>query len=163
MEPVTQKKTVDRVVLGLEQAEKIDAFVDMLKTRFSGMLKPSRADIVNFLIDKHDANLSETELMDLKSRLYSEVRFISWALSQLRQAKQKGIKMTLDDLRAQADHATQAPRRGRKLKNNGEMAPSQFTSPDANTECISSDKLAGKPAPETGSTDLNLLETHVKE
>ena len=147
MESVTQKPTIDRVTLGCDQALKIDKFVSTLNQRFGGLLKPSRADIVNFLIDEHESELSENEMLILRTRLYNEVRFISWALVQLRKAKQDGINLTLDDLRAQTETgATLPPRRTRKVKeksqertlgakaDNGDLKPTVDQSADVNAD-----------------------------
>lgn len=85
--------------------------------RFGGLLKPTRADIVNFLIDEHESEFSESEMLSLRNRLYNEVRFITWALVQLRKAKQDGVNLTLEDLRAQTESGAALPqRRTRKVK-----------------------------------------------
>jgi hypothetical protein len=157
------KKAVERVVLGKAQAEKIDVLAEAVNSRFSGMLRATRSDLVNFLIDEHSENLSDVEAASLKKRLYSEVRFTSWALAQLRQAKQNGISLTLDDLRAQADMTTQTPQRQRKSKNKSDLKSAQDTSLKADVLQIDDAEIAMKLAVENENTAVNSLESLADE
>lgn len=123
---------------------------------------------MNFLIDEHEPELSESEMLSLRNRLYNEVRFITWALVQLRKAKQDGVNLTLEDLRAQTESGVVPPqRRTRKVKDKtAQRAPETKSGSEDLKATI--DQSAAAKADENVSTKIDFslgksLDTHDKD
>ena len=87
----------DRVKLSPESLVRLSQWVQV----FEGGLKGNRvtkADLVNFLIRTHIPELSERELDQIEREHFDEIKFASWALKELKAARQSGRRISLADI-----------------------------------------------------------------
>lgn len=86
----------ERVALSESNLLKVNEWLKQLGERPG--VTANRKQIVNWLIETHPAALSSTEQEALSSRFYDEVKFLSHALTTLREAKARGETLGLADV-----------------------------------------------------------------
>lgn len=101
----TNKKTknetqIDRVILGKTEAELLAKWVEDFNRKADGLIKVSRADVVNFLIANHATVLSNEETQTLAIRNFDEARWLAWSMLKMKEAKKKGSRLSFDELTA---------------------------------------------------------------
>ncbi len=99
-ETLNQKKktSVDRVVLSVEAAAKIDSWIARITATRHGV-ELSRRDVVDWLISSHMAEkLSPAEEKELADLHYDEVKFLHYAIRELKDAQGRGENVSLQDL-----------------------------------------------------------------
>ena len=113
----SQSDPVDRIILKRDERDRLDAWLKHLNEHFDGMIKFSKSDLANFLIRKHDAVLAESELRELGTQNYDEMRWISRAIERVRRAKRNGEALTLEDLMAKRKLFKKVKAPVKKIKN----------------------------------------------
>lgn len=91
----TQK--VDRVVIGGEALARLDAWVRQVEASRPGV-ELSRRDVTQWLILKHGEVLTPSELKELSEAHYNELRFLHYAIRELKAAKLRGEAVSLQDM-----------------------------------------------------------------
>lgn len=94
----TNKATVDRLILKPEASEKINNWLTQLNEKYEGLIKFSKSDIANFIIQNHDNQLSEAQLKSLGAEFYDEITWINKAIDKVKKARRDGLQITLDEL-----------------------------------------------------------------
>jgi hypothetical protein len=111
-----KKPSVDRVVLSTEAAAKLDSWI----TRITGTrhgVELSRRDVVDWLITTHmAANLSPSEEKELADLHYDEVKFLHYAIQELKSAQGRGESISLQDLIVRVQTAPKIQRTKKKSK-----------------------------------------------
>ena len=87
----------DRIIIESKNLEKVDLILNSL-TKIQPGLQISRKDFINWLIETRPAELSETETKQLIDLHYDEEKFVRFALEEMRAAKRRGEKLTLNEL-----------------------------------------------------------------
>ena len=87
--PKLPPKTVDRVTLGKNEVEKLSQWLKQLEESSQGFLHLSRADLVNFLIGEHKAQLSPREMQQIRTRNYDPIKHLNWITPRLKEALEK--------------------------------------------------------------------------
>ncbi len=90
-----EKKT-ERVVLNTEVAAKLDRWIESITSSRQGV-DLSRRDIVDWLVMSKGDNLSPHELKELADAHYDDVKFLQFAMRELKQAHAKGERVDLQD------------------------------------------------------------------
>lgn len=90
------KAQIDRVILGEESVKRVDDWIDQIKQARPGVVL-SRKDVVNWLILRHVVALSSDEVKELGDAHYDELRFLQFAMRELKKAKERGETVTLQD------------------------------------------------------------------
>jgi hypothetical protein len=89
---------VDRVILGRTEAELLAKWVEDFNVKSEGLVKVSKADLVNHMIASHGAKLSPEEVRAIASRYYDEARWLGWSVAKMKESKKKGVCLLFDDL-----------------------------------------------------------------
>lgn len=131
-------ETTERLTLQKAEQGKLDRWIKELNERFEGMIKLTKSDLANFLIRHHADALTENEILKIEAEHFDELRWMNWALNQIRTAKKLGQVLTLQDLMAkrllQPSIATKTSKRKR-----GAQAPhNESTSPVVPTDAVES-------------------------
>lgn len=123
----------DRVTLDQGSLNRVDAWIEQIRFTAKGIVV-ARKDVVNWLVRQHDELLAPTELDELKSRYFSDVRFLQQAIKELRAAKRRGDAVDLAEILggATANLKTAPVRRRRKKR---ELA-GEFPSPELDTDSV---------------------------
>lgn len=90
--------TVDRVILGKSEAHLLQSWVNEFNKKADGLIKVSKADLVNYLIASHAVSLSSEEVHSIATRYYDEARWLGWAMHKLKEAKKNKNQMSFDEL-----------------------------------------------------------------
>ena len=98
----TRKRThyPDRVTLSVELLAKVDGWIAQTVVRKKGV-RLNRKDIVLWKLEQATGDLSEAELQELAARFYDEERFLLDLLRDVKSAKARGEKVSLDALELQ--------------------------------------------------------------
>lgn len=91
---------VDRVILSKEQAAQLEKWLLKLDEKYNGLVRLTKAGLVNFLIEKHGKEFSDTEEAELFFKSYDEIRFSTRALQMIRNARKNGEKLSLEEIRS---------------------------------------------------------------
>jgi hypothetical protein len=87
----------NRVLLSKEALMRVDGWMEQVQKSFKA-IKLSRADIVNHLLLARSPHMTESEIEKLGTIHFDEVRFTTWALQALKEAKARGESTTLAHL-----------------------------------------------------------------
>jgi predicted RNA-binding protein len=134
IKPKRDLPPVDRVSLGKEESEKLDRWLKQVQEAFGGVIKLNKADLVNFLVREHNESLSTRELKSLRAFHFDEVKFATWALSRLKEAKKNGVDLKYEDIlrlqlsndKVKSDDVSEKPRKLRapkRVKGDDELEP----------------------------------------
>lgn len=93
-----KKDPVDRIALTPENRARVDKWLNSLNQAFGGMIKVTRTDLVNSLLEVRAAELSDTELKKIAKYSFDEVRWLNFAVERLKDAKKTGQQLTMDQL-----------------------------------------------------------------
>jgi hypothetical protein len=94
---------VDRVILGKTEAQLVTKWVEQFNKKADGLIKVSKADMVNYLISSHQAKLSDEDIYKIALACYDETRWLSWSLMKLKQAKYNRVQLSFADVIAFKD------------------------------------------------------------
>jgi len=97
-----QKVAGNRILLKEEAANRVASWAGQVQAQLRGT-RVGRNEIVNWLVLGHEPKLSSRELKDVEDTYYDEVKFASWALRQLKQARDQGRPISLTELLAIPD------------------------------------------------------------
>ncbi|MBL7555888.1 MAG: hypothetical protein JNM24_08710 [Bdellovibrionaceae bacterium] len=84
------KSTIERVTLGKDEAEKLNYWLNQIKSETSGFLEVSKSDLVNFLIRNHGEQLKAKEIRIIRSHKYDLVKHLNWLTPLLKKAIELG-------------------------------------------------------------------------
>lgn len=103
MESKTNKRKThfDRITLKDDALAKVDGWLSQIRNSSHG-IKISRADIVNWLIAGHPADLTGQEQKDISDTFYDDVAFVAWAYRQIKEARKRNEKLSLAEVIARA-------------------------------------------------------------
>lgn len=85
----------DRIVLEAKSVESVKKISAQIEMAFNGVIKLTNKEIANFLIQSRSAELTATELRQLRELHFDEVRAAMWAVQKLKVARDKGEQITL--------------------------------------------------------------------
>ena len=80
------KSTIERVTLGKVEAEKLNSWLNQIKSETSGFLEVSKSDLVNFLIRNHGDQLKAKEIKLIRTHKYDLVKHLNWLTPLLKKA-----------------------------------------------------------------------------
>lgn len=80
------KSTIERVTLGKDEAEKLNYWLNQIKSETSGFLEVSKSDLVNFLIRNHGDQLKAKEIRLIRTHKYDLVKHLNWLTPLLKKA-----------------------------------------------------------------------------
>ncbi len=79
----------DRVCLTKELTAKVDSWLNQIEVKFKGYIKVTRSDLVNYILNEKSQDLSEADFQSLQSLHYDPVKFMQWALQQVKRSAEK--------------------------------------------------------------------------
>lgn len=104
----------DRVTLSPASLNKIASWLGQVE-RLAPGLSLNRNDLLNWILDVREAELSAQDLKSLASLYFDEMRFARWACRQLKEARSRGEVITLKDIVLKnGGEATLAPAKRRQ-------------------------------------------------
>lgn len=108
----------DRITIDPEPLMKLDVWMKHLLSKHKG-IQVTRRDLVNWLIKRHSEELSRSEEEDLKGMFYDEERFLRYAWEEIKAAKARGEKLSLQEIlqRKEAPPIEKRPRKKSEPKN----------------------------------------------
>lgn len=112
----------DRFTVDPPGLEKIGRLLDQLRATVPAC-DATRKDILGWLIEKAPEELGAIELKELSDRFYDEERFLKLALEEVRSAKVRGERLTLDDILQRKAPPTAAPARKTPRKRKAIVQP----------------------------------------
>ena len=117
-------KTPDRASLNLAAVNNLDAWLTQIVPKLNGT-KITRNDLVNWLIEKKGAALSERELIDIASKFFDPIKALESALAQAKSAAANGEGLDLESIVAsvQRPRSRCVSRSKRTPKSQGESRP----------------------------------------
>lgn len=80
------KSAIERVTLGKDEAEKLNLWLNQIKSETSGFLEVSKSDLVNFLIRNHGEQLKAKEIRLIRTHKYDLVKHLNWLTPLLKRA-----------------------------------------------------------------------------
>lgn len=89
---------VDRIILGKSESKLLAKWVEDFNGKADGLVKVSKADLVNYLIAAHNASMSSEEVREIAARYYDETRWLGWSVVKMKAAKKKGVSLLFEDL-----------------------------------------------------------------
>lgn len=126
----------DRLSIDPVNLEKIGRLLEQLHSNIQGS-DASRKEILNWMIEKFPEQLAPSDLKELSERFYDEERFLRLALDEIKNARTRGERLTLDEiLKRKNQDVPSIPRRTRKRKSDEAMGEAQLieTAATANPE-----------------------------
>ncbi len=87
----------ERISISNAATEKLMGWIEQANAKKQA-LNLSPKSMVNWLLESAPDELTNAQLKDLAERFYDEVKFLQTALMQMKQAKARGEKLSLDDL-----------------------------------------------------------------
>lgn len=106
----------DRFTVEPENLEKLNQLMEQLIQSKQG-ISVTRKEMLNWMIERFSDQLSQSDLKDLSDRFYDEERFLRLAWEEVRAAKSRGERITLEEILKRGTPATHAnPRRPRRKK-----------------------------------------------
>ncbi len=116
-------KPVERIAIDDQLKEKLVQLTQQANDALQGMTSVSKSDVINFILKNHPSDFSKSELKDLRSEHFDEVKFSQWITTQLKDAKLNGTQISLKELVEQNfrlfdnnDNTSRRPRVGRLKK-----------------------------------------------
>ncbi len=103
MEPInTNPKSsksvpVNRVVLSNEATDLLDCWIQQMESFCPG-IQLKRQGLVSWLVCNRDKQLSPSEMKAIKESLYDDIELATWVLKELKAAKARDEKLSLEDL-----------------------------------------------------------------
>ncbi len=94
------KSYPDRINLNSALSERVQAWQKQIESSFKGALKLGRSELVNFVLGEVQRELPQSLLLKVFNEHFDEIRFLTWAKSQILSAKRSGNSITLAELRA---------------------------------------------------------------
>lgn len=91
-------KPVERVTILESHKEKLAKLADQANDALQGIATITKSDIINLFLKDHPEELSKSEIEDLKAEHFNDVKFAQWMAAKLKQAKDAGENLTLQDL-----------------------------------------------------------------
>lgn len=92
----TQK--IDRVILEKESLEVLNSMLNQIRDSVGDLVAVSQKDLVNFLIQKRKASLSQQEIKMISEDNYDLVRALKRATSEAIRARQLGSEIKIDEV-----------------------------------------------------------------
>ena len=90
----------DRIRINGEAVKRLNSWGEQMQNRLRGV-KLSRSDLVDFLILSHPDALSATEMRDLHTQHFDEIKLVQWALTEMVAAKSRGEDISFEDIMTQ--------------------------------------------------------------
>ena len=91
-----EKKQIERVVLNADVATKLDTWITRITESRQGV-SLSRKDVINWLVMSKGENLSPLEMKELADAHYDDVKFLQFAMRELKSARANGESVDLQD------------------------------------------------------------------
>lgn len=95
--PKIRIRHLERIALSNEALLRVNDWISQLSTLQKGV-ETSRQKLINWLLLNRDVKLSASEQKSLVEEFYDEEKFIRYALKEIKAAKTKGEKLTLEDI-----------------------------------------------------------------
>lgn len=93
-----QMKSIERVTISDALKEKLSSLSDQATKALNGMASITKSDIVNLLIEEQKEALSVLQIEKLKALHLDQVKYAYWIANQLKEARNNGESLTLEDL-----------------------------------------------------------------
>jgi hypothetical protein len=107
--PVPQ---ADRIAMSSLSAERLKTWIEQVQGQVAG-IRVTKTDLVNWLIENHDAELSGQEVRALEISFFDEIKFAEWALRELKARRAQGESVSIQTLMKRRKSANQV-RKGRR-------------------------------------------------
>ena len=130
----TRNRFPDRFTVDPLNLEKVGRLLEQLRSSVQGC-DATRKDMLNWIVEKFPEQLSPSDLNDLSDRFYDEERFLRLALEEVRAAKARGERRTIEEILQRKPQPITPMRRGpRKRKadsgnDGGQATPSESIAP----------------------------------
>jgi hypothetical protein len=92
------KQPIDRISLNPKNRMRLDKWIDEINAHLKGMVKVTRTDLVNCLLEEHSNSLSSLELNAAAKYCFDEVRWLNSAMDRLKKAKRVGETLSMEAL-----------------------------------------------------------------
>jgi hypothetical protein len=103
-ESVQKKPAVDRVTLGANESERVQAWINQLGEASKGFLELTKSDLINFLVRGHTKELAAKEIKVIRADNYDPIRHLNWITPRLKEALAKSdmaqVAILQDEIRS---------------------------------------------------------------
>jgi hypothetical protein len=97
MEKKVRNVFPDRFTVDPANLEKIGGLLDQLRASVPAC-EATRKDLLNWIVERFPGDLGVTDLKELSDRFYDEERFLKLALGEVRAAKARGERLSINDI-----------------------------------------------------------------
>jgi hypothetical protein len=125
----TKGRYPDRFTVYPENLEKIGKLLEQLRSGTPGC-RATRKDVLNWIVGKVPDSLSPADMKELSDLFYDEESFVKIALAEIRAAKSRGERLTLEEILGRKGSVAAAPKHVRKRR----ATTNETTDPTANPE-----------------------------
>lgn len=80
----------ERVTLNKSTSEKLESWITQLDEKYSKVLKITKSDLVQYLIESHDQKLSLGEMKDLRKLHHDDLRILKTLMTKIEDEKKLG-------------------------------------------------------------------------
>jgi hypothetical protein len=128
----------DRITLSAESFAKLSLWLEQVVATNKG-INVDRSDLVNWLVQTHEADLALTQLKQLESQFYDPVKYAKWVLSHVKEAKARGENLTIKIVGEHSHGANEISVRPKRMRKKAAktdddtiLAPTSSTDKEAN-------------------------------
>ncbi len=105
----------DRITLSPESFARLSVWIDQVVCSNKG-INVDRSDLVNWLLQTQEANLSPGQLKQLETQFYDPVKYARWVLSHVKEAKARGEHLTIKIVGERSQAADENPMRPTRVR-----------------------------------------------
>jgi hypothetical protein len=95
---VKNETQIDRVILGCDESALVQKWVEYLNKRADGLIRFTKADVVNFLLSSRPANWETDLATGIARHCYDEAKWLGWSLNKVKAARKSRTQLSFDDL-----------------------------------------------------------------
>lgn len=117
--PIKKKRTQDsnRLTLSPKAQKKAKNWLSQINNQFNGMLSLKRNDLLNFLLEEMDAQLSQILMDRIKDQKLTDKEKAKWIYQRFLDAEKQGLELDFNEIVKAAQGNSKKTRKPRKAKN----------------------------------------------
>lgn len=117
--PIKKKRTQDsnRLTLSPKAQEKARNWLSQINNQFNGMLSLKRNDLLNFLLEEMDSQLSQILMDRIKDQKLTDKQKAKWIYQRFLDAEKQGLELDFNEIVKAAQGNSKKTRKPCKAKN----------------------------------------------
>lgn len=112
-----KSSTSNKVLLSGENFNKATSWLEQINTKYQGMIKTNRSELINFALEELDKKLTPQFLNKVQEEKLDDVTKAKWVYLKLQDAQKNGENLRLEDLMKEVNMTKRRSTRRTKTKN----------------------------------------------